>query len=76
MAKPASLKTEPRGPIVKKPRMLPQELQTVSLAEGHNEWVDNIYARQALLRQEQAEVGMIQSNAYLMLQHFGNQINQ
>lgn len=45
------------SPMVKPPRELPQDIQMVSL-DGHNDWVDNIYARQALLRKEQDEVGI------------------
>lgn len=48
------------GPMVKQPLELPKDVEMVSLDDGqnHNQWVDNIYARQALLRQEKAEVGI------------------
>lgn len=48
------------GPMVKQPLELPKDIQMVSLDDGqsHNGWVDNIYARQALLRKEKDEVGI------------------
>ena len=54
--------------MVKKPLELPKDIEMISLNQGKEEWVDNIYARQALLRKEKDEVGKMNFDKKILQQ--------